>query len=397
MTIRIDARDLMAVEEIAAETRYTNNLDRDAGRRVLDPDRPMKRARSLLVVLASVRRTPTPDDHGKRSRPPTTRRPSRPSARPRCASTRRSPTGSRSSASGAARSTACSSSRAATSSSIGGGYYASDLLSGTYLVGGSYTYHMTDETAVEFAGWWTHANADIIRALEDKRGVVLTDTYARMIFAESLARVDARVRQAATRRHDRPLRPPRRCRRRRDRLEDQPRRRRRRSGSALDSSWVRPSRSGSTRATGRSARTCSTSASSSTTARSRAGFSRVPAVPQLIVWRSMMLRRASLDPARACPGARRAAGSPASTEARRSRRRRRRPRPRPATRAEPAAGSGAAASADARPRRRRRPHRRRPPRAPAARRRRRRRRRRATEAAGAARTSPTSTRCARST
>ena len=69
---------------------------------------------------------------------------------------------------------------------VGGGYYASDLLSGTYLVGGSYTYHMTDETAVEFAGWWTHANADIIRALEDKRGVVLTDTYDRMIFAESL-------------------------------------------------------------------------------------------------------------------------------------------------------------------------------------------------------------------
>jgi outer membrane beta-barrel protein len=68
----------------------------------------------------------------------------------------------------------------------GGGYYASDLLSGTYLVGGSYTYHMTDETAVEFAGWWTHANADIIRALESQRGTVLSDTYARMIFAESL-------------------------------------------------------------------------------------------------------------------------------------------------------------------------------------------------------------------
>jgi len=70
--------------------------------------------------------------------------------------------------------------------SIGGGYYASDLLSGTYIAGGSYTYNMTDETAVEFAGWWTHANADIVRALEDKRGVVLTDTYAQMIFAESL-------------------------------------------------------------------------------------------------------------------------------------------------------------------------------------------------------------------
>ena len=67
-----------------------------------------------------------------------------------------------------------------------GGYYASDLLSGTYLVGGSYTYHMTDQTAVEFAGWWTHANADLIRALESERGVVLAETYARMLFAESL-------------------------------------------------------------------------------------------------------------------------------------------------------------------------------------------------------------------
>lgn len=70
--------------------------------------------------------------------------------------------------------------------SVGGGYYASDLLSGTYIAGGSYTYHMTDETAVEFAGWWTHANADIIRSLEDKRGVVVSETYARMLFAESL-------------------------------------------------------------------------------------------------------------------------------------------------------------------------------------------------------------------
>ena len=69
---------------------------------------------------------------------------------------------------------------------IGGGYYASDLLSGTYIASGSYTYHMTDETAVEFGGAFTHANADVIRALEDKRGVVLTETYARMIFAESL-------------------------------------------------------------------------------------------------------------------------------------------------------------------------------------------------------------------
>lgn len=69
---------------------------------------------------------------------------------------------------------------------VSGGYYESDLLSGTYIVGGSYTYNMTDETAVEFAGWWTHANADIVRALEDKRGVVLANTYEPVIFAESL-------------------------------------------------------------------------------------------------------------------------------------------------------------------------------------------------------------------
>jgi outer membrane beta-barrel protein len=70
--------------------------------------------------------------------------------------------------------------------SASAGYYASDLLSGTYILGGMYAYHMTDETAVEFAGWWTHANADIIRALEDKRGTVVADTYEREIFAESL-------------------------------------------------------------------------------------------------------------------------------------------------------------------------------------------------------------------
>lgn len=69
---------------------------------------------------------------------------------------------------------------------VGGGYYASDLLSGTYLVGAAYTYHMTDQTAVEFAGAYTHANADVVRALEDMRGELLEDTYARMIFGESL-------------------------------------------------------------------------------------------------------------------------------------------------------------------------------------------------------------------
>ncbi len=67
-----------------------------------------------------------------------------------------------------------------------GGYYNSDLFSATYIVGGAYTFHMTEQTAVEFAGAFTHANADIIRALEDSRGQLLKDTFERIIFAEAL-------------------------------------------------------------------------------------------------------------------------------------------------------------------------------------------------------------------
>jgi outer membrane beta-barrel protein len=54
------------------------------------------------------------------------------------------------------------------------------------VVGGAYTYHMTDQTAVEFGGGMTHANADVIRAIEDSRGVVLADDYARVLYGESL-------------------------------------------------------------------------------------------------------------------------------------------------------------------------------------------------------------------
>ena len=70
--------------------------------------------------------------------------------------------------------------------SMTGGYYVSDLFSSTWVAGGSYTYHMTEDTAVEFGAHYTHANADVIRALEDARGVILDDDYARVRFVESL-------------------------------------------------------------------------------------------------------------------------------------------------------------------------------------------------------------------
>lgn len=70
--------------------------------------------------------------------------------------------------------------------SMGGGYYVSDLFSSTYVLNGSYTFHMTESTAVEIGGAFTHANAEVIRAIEDERGTVLEDNYAKVRFVESL-------------------------------------------------------------------------------------------------------------------------------------------------------------------------------------------------------------------
>ena len=61
---------------------------------------------------------------------------------------------------------------------LNGGYYVSDLFSSTYTAGGGYTYHMTEHTAVEMAYAFTHANADVIRAIEGERGSVLDDDFA---------------------------------------------------------------------------------------------------------------------------------------------------------------------------------------------------------------------------
>lgn len=67
-----------------------------------------------------------------------------------------------------------------------GGYYASDLYSGTYVFSGSYTYHMTETTAVEIGAAFTHQNADLIEAIEDGRGSILDDKFASTRFVESV-------------------------------------------------------------------------------------------------------------------------------------------------------------------------------------------------------------------
>jgi outer membrane beta-barrel protein len=70
--------------------------------------------------------------------------------------------------------------------SIIGGYYVSDLFSSTYAVGASYTYHMTETTAVELGAAITHADAELVRALESERDDVLEDDFAAVRFFESL-------------------------------------------------------------------------------------------------------------------------------------------------------------------------------------------------------------------
>jgi len=66
--------------------------------------------------------------------------------------------------------------------SVNAGYYVSDLFESTYVLGGMYTYHMTEDTAVEGSFWWTHAAANIVRAVEDGRAVTVRDTFASVSF-----------------------------------------------------------------------------------------------------------------------------------------------------------------------------------------------------------------------
>ena len=47
-----------------------------------------------------------------------------------------------------------------------GGYYVSDLFDGTYVLGGSYAYHMTEDFAVEAHGAWTRLGSSAEPGLE---------------------------------------------------------------------------------------------------------------------------------------------------------------------------------------------------------------------------------------
>jgi outer membrane beta-barrel protein len=54
-----------------------------------------------------------------------------------------------------------------------GGYYAADLLSSSYLLQGAYTFHVTEDIALEASFAYTHADSRIVRIIEEDRGTTI--------------------------------------------------------------------------------------------------------------------------------------------------------------------------------------------------------------------------------
>jgi outer membrane beta-barrel protein len=69
--------------------------------------------------------------------------------------------------------------------SLDGGWFVSDLFSGAPMYGGSYTYHLTEDAAVEASYHRTYADADLARAIEDGEATLIADAKADVSFAAS--------------------------------------------------------------------------------------------------------------------------------------------------------------------------------------------------------------------
>ena len=56
---------------------------------------------------------------------------------------------------------------------VQGGYYVSDLLDGTYVVGGAYTYHLTEDAGIEASFGFSQVRSSVASRLERDRGVMI--------------------------------------------------------------------------------------------------------------------------------------------------------------------------------------------------------------------------------
>jgi outer membrane beta-barrel protein len=69
--------------------------------------------------------------------------------------------------------------------SLLGGWFVSDLFSGSWLTGAAYTYHMTEDAAIEATYLRTTNDAELARAIEDGRAQLIKDLHAPISFASS--------------------------------------------------------------------------------------------------------------------------------------------------------------------------------------------------------------------
>lgn len=70
--------------------------------------------------------------------------------------------------------------------SLRGGYYVSDAFEGTYVAGGAYTYHLTEEFAVEASGAYTRITSGVGSELERKFTVLGSGNRDALLFATNL-------------------------------------------------------------------------------------------------------------------------------------------------------------------------------------------------------------------
>jgi outer membrane beta-barrel protein len=64
-----------------------------------------------------------------------------------------------------------------------GGYYVSDLLDGTFIVGAAYTYHLTEDVGVEASFGFSQVRSSVAARLEMERGVAVLPKEDRVYLA----------------------------------------------------------------------------------------------------------------------------------------------------------------------------------------------------------------------
>ena len=64
-----------------------------------------------------------------------------------------------------------------------GGYYVSDLLDGTYVVGIAYTYHLTEDAGIEASFDYSNVRSSVASRLEQDRGVTILPKEDRVYLA----------------------------------------------------------------------------------------------------------------------------------------------------------------------------------------------------------------------